>query len=148
MPTKKSEFSLREGAEYNTLHSSQSWAKNCFLSPLTESRPQLCTPNSHWSSLLLHVTALVDVKDQNSWHTVFRGIQCLSLAGAIENPSHKSAVVGSDQEKNTADRSKKLLNYFSQEKLLMRQKDVVPQPLWIKSNKYMAINIFKGFCKY
>ena len=33
------------------------------------------------------------------------------------------------QEKNTAEKSKKLLKYFSQEKLLMRQKDVVPQPI-------------------
>lgn len=75
------------------------------------------------------MTALVNVKDQNSGHMAFRGIQCLTLAGAIENPSHKSAFAGSDQEKNTADRSKKLLKYFSQEKLLMRQKEVVPQPV-------------------
>lgn len=56
-------------------------------------------PNSHCSSLLLHVSALVDVKDQNSWHMAFRGIQCLALAAAIENPSHKSAFPGSDKKK-------------------------------------------------
>lgn len=62
IPTKKSEFSLREGAEYNTLCSNQSQVTNSFLSPLSESRPQLFMPNSHCSSLLLHVTALVNVK--------------------------------------------------------------------------------------
>lgn len=65
-PNKKSEFSLGEGAEYNFLHSSQSHLKNCFWSTLTESRPWLCIQNSHWFSLLLCVTVLVNVNDQNS----------------------------------------------------------------------------------
>lgn len=75
------------------------------------------------------MTALVNVKDQHAQYTAFRGIQCLALAQAIENPSHTVAFASSDQEKNTADWSKKLLKYFSQEKLLMRQKDVIPQPI-------------------
>lgn len=134
-PNKKSEFSLGEGAEYNSLCSSQSHLKNCFWFSLTESRPQLCIRNSHWFLLLLCVTALVNMKDQNSWHRAFWRIQCLALAEAIENPSLFRRW---SREEITADRSKNLLKYCSQEKLLMRQ----------KSSKYMAINIFKDFCKY
>lgn len=105
-PNKKSEFSLGEGAEYNSLHSSQNYLKNCFWSSLTESRPQLCTQNSHWFSLLLCVTVLVNVKDQNSWHRAFRRIQCLAPAEAIENPSLFRLW---SRKKNTADRPKNLL---------------------------------------
>lgn len=35
-------------------------------------------------SLLLCVTALVNMKDQNSWHRAYRGIQCLAPAEAIK----------------------------------------------------------------
>lgn len=131
---KKSEFSFGEGAEYNSLCSSQSHLKNCFWSSLTEPRPQFYIQSLHWF-LLLCVTALVNMKDQNSWHRGFRRIQCLALAEAIENPSLFRL---RSRKKNTADKSKNLLKYFSWEKLLMRQ----------KSSKNMAINIFKDFCKY
>lgn len=128
---KESEFSLEECAEHNSLRSSQSHLKNCFWSSLSESRPQLLIQNSHWFSLLLCVTALVNVKDQNSWHRAFSVLPWQKLLKI-------QVFLGSDHgKKNTADRSKNLLKFFSQ-KLLMRQ----------KSNKYMAINIFKDFCKY
>lgn len=70
-----------------------------FLIPMDCIKVPVVHAKFTFSSLLLRVTTLVNLKNENSQHTAFRGIQDLTLAGAIENLSHKSDFSGSDQEK-------------------------------------------------